>query len=237
MFPDPPLFPARHVLCVLAADDDLTAIEKAAHSHGFRLDGDYSSSTPDEAMPAAFDGCADGSFTDADRAAVAAHRGVAYLLGPRFLPPGTEDDVSRAALALTAELLRAGALAVKNDSSIVTHGRDRWLTLAAADDIVGAWVRLPILDGDLLYSTGMHLLGRPDVELEHDGDAGRLDEWRELMHGLVAYQVVDDGRMTDGEGFRLAADAPRWVLRRTGCTRYDTDDLSHNPYGYWRLVP
>jgi len=232
-----PLFTARHVLCVLGAEPDLTTIEALGKAAGFELDPEYSSDEPDDVMPDAFEGCVDGSFTDADRAAVEGHQSVGYLLGPRFLPPGTESTVSARALALVADLLRADAVAVKHESSVVAHGRDRWLALAESADLTGAFVRLPLASGEVLYSTGMHLLGMPDVELEHDGDATRLDEWTELMHALIAYQVVDKADLADGEGFRLAPDAPRWTLQHTDCDRFDTDDLSYNPYGYWRLVP
>ncbi|GAA3520180.1 hypothetical protein GCM10022220_71130 [Actinocatenispora rupis] len=237
MSDDEPLYGAQHVLCVLGAGPDLGTIGALGADAGFRLDREYSSDAPDEAMPAAFRACADATFGEDDRDAVAAHGSVGYLVGPRFLPPGTEDAVARRALALVADVLRAGAVAVKHESSLVAHGRERWLALAADGDTAGAFVRLPIRSGNLLYSTGMHLLGRPDVELAHDGDRTRVPEWVELMHALVAYQVVDDEPMADGEGFRLAPDAPRWVLRRTGCTRFEPDDLSYNPYGYWRLEP
>jgi len=230
----------HHVLCVLTADTDLAAIGQLGEKFAFRLDTDYSRYEPAPEMREAFAGCADGTFTDADHAAVAAHRAVAYLTSGRFLPPELTTEISGNALTLTGALFDAGALAVKHESSVVARGRDRWRELAAAGDPVAqreAWVRLPLRDGDVLYTCGMHLLGQPDVEVEHDGDPTRIGEWVELMETLADYVLTEEraAEMAPGQGFRLAPDEPRWVLDRTGCDRYDEDDLSHNPYGYWRL--
>ncbi|MFD9038600.1 hypothetical protein [Streptomyces bottropensis] len=41
----------------------------------------------------------------------------------------------------------------------------------------------------------------------------------------------------DGEGFRIAPDAPLWFMNRLECERFEEDHFFHNPYGYWRLTP
>ncbi|EMF52782.1 MULTISPECIES: hypothetical protein [Streptomyces] len=41
----------------------------------------------------------------------------------------------------------------------------------------------------------------------------------------------------DGEGFRIAPDAHRWITNRLECERFEEDHFFHNPYGYWRLTP
>ncbi|GAA2817217.1 hypothetical protein [Nonomuraea rubra] len=35
-----------------------------------------------------------------------------------------------------------------------------------AATLVTAWVKRPVYDGQVLYSSGMHLLGAPEVEIE-----------------------------------------------------------------------
>ncbi|WP_052422949.1 hypothetical protein [Nonomuraea candida] len=203
-------------------------------------------------MPTAFEaGLAAASFTEADWAAVESHDSVGYLLSPpmaRELAAGT----SRRLLAATAALLRAGAAAVKNESSGITHGRDRWLALAdrAADAkdedlaaaLVAAWVKRPIFDGRVLYSCGMHLLGAPEVEVEVGAEPPTGDELLDLVALLdtLAIYLLTDPRaeeIEDGEGFRLTGDSPRWLLRTGACDRYDEGDLFHNPYGRLRLTP
>ncbi|GAA3112398.1 hypothetical protein [Streptosporangium carneum] len=164
-------------------------------------------------------------------------------------------DISRRTLAVAGALLRSGATAVKTESSGLTHGRDRWLFLAdraaEATDwmelavvLFDAWVKRPISSANLLRSCGMHLLGAPDVELEADWPDPRRPSGRqigdavELMDNLALYLLTEDRALMifDGEGFRLSADGPRWVLRRHPCDD-DEESFFYNPYGYWRLTP
>ncbi|GAA4495427.1 hypothetical protein GCM10023191_036110 [Actinoallomurus oryzae] len=242
----------RHVLCVLGSGLDLSEMERiAAGFGGFVLDREYSEAAPDPRMPEAFEACmAAASFDEADRAAVESHDTVGYLLSaPMMREPAA--DTSRRLLAATAALLRSGATAVKNESSGLTHGRNRWASLAdrAADAegeelaiaLVDAWVKRPIYDGDVLYSCGMHLLGAPEVEIEAAEDQLTEDELpRLLMHlDTLAIYLLTDPRadeIEDGAGFRMTEDSPRWSLRTGTCDRYDEDDLFFNPYGYVRLT-
>ncbi len=248
---DQTLMSSRHVLCVLGTGLDLDAVEAAAAREGFELDWEYSGTGADPRMPEAFEACvARASFTRADWDAVEAHDTVAYVLSPPVLP-GVAFTVARRTLVLTADLLRSGATAVKNESSGLTHGRDRWLDLAAgvyaggaeesAVPLYRAWVKRPIADGPLLHSCGMHLLGAPDIELappEDPAAAPAPDEAAALIDGLALYLLTERRaeEIEDGEGFRLAPDAPRWILRHHPCDRYEADDFFFNPHGYWRLA-
>src|SRR5689334_2179453 len=153
----------RHVLCVLGSGLDLSEIERiAADFGGFVLDREYSETEPDPRMPKAFEASMAGaSFDEADWAAVESHNTVGYLLSAPMMRE-LAADTSRRLLAATAALLRSGATAVKNESSGIAHGRDRWLALAdraagaededLADALVAAWVKRPIYDGEVLYS-------------------------------------------------------------------------------------
>ncbi|MER7015569.1 hypothetical protein ABT324_29395 [Saccharopolyspora sp. NPDC000359] len=237
-----------HVLCVLGSGMDLDGVEAAVRAVGgpfFWLDRDESSTEHDPRMPKAFEAClAELTFTDADWEAVAEHDSVAYVLAQ-----GGQDDavhISERMLAVTAELFdRWGATAVKSESSALAHSRDAWLALAADADapqsLRQAWVKRPILDDDVLFTCGMHLLGAPDVELQADGltDMNRQGEWVELIDGLTGYLHTEAraAHIRDGEGFRLAEDAQRWILNQQPCDRYPDDDIFFNPYGYWRLTP
>ncbi|TDD72464.1 hypothetical protein E1293_32795 [Actinomadura darangshiensis] len=242
----------RHVLCVLSSDPGLAEIERiAAGFGGFVLDREYSEAEPDPRMPGAFEASmAAASFDEEDWAAVESHHTVAYLLSMPMMRE-LAADTSRRLLAATAALLRAGAGAVKNESSGITHGRDRWLALAdlAADAkdeelasaLVAAWVKRPIYDGHVLYSCGMHLLGAPEVEIEVEEaqltDDGLPDLVAQL-DTLATYLLTDPraSEIEDGAGFRMTEDAPRRLLRTGPCDRYDEDDFFFNPYGYVRLT-
>ncbi|MBE1588957.1 hypothetical protein ACFPOI_56180 [Nonomuraea angiospora] len=242
----------RHVLCVLGAGLDLSEMERtAAGFGGFVLDREYSEAEPDPRMPEAFGASmAAASFDEADWAAVRSHDTVGYLLSAPMMRE-LAFDTSRRLLAVTAALLRSGATAVKNESSGIAHGRDCWLALAdraadatdeaLADALVSAWVKRPIHDGQVLYTCGMHLLGAPEVEIEVGEDPPAEDRLIELVAHLdaLAIYLLTDPRaeeIEDGAGFRMAEDAPRWLLRTGACDRYDEDDLFFNPYGYVRLT-
>jgi hypothetical protein len=240
----------RHVLCVLGSGLDLSEMERiAADFGGLVLDREHSEAEPDPRMPEAFKACmAAASFDEADWAAVESHDTVGYLLSAPMMRD-VAADTSRRVLAATAALLRSGASAVKNESSGITHGRDRWLALAdrvadakdedLAGDLVTAWVKLPIYDGRVLYSCGMHLLGAPEVEIEvHEDHQDDLPDLVTLLDVLAIYLLTDPRaqEIKDGAGFRMTEHAPRRLLRTGTCDRYDEDDFFFNPYGYVRLT-
>ncbi|MEU7749168.1 hypothetical protein [Nonomuraea sp. NPDC049158] len=218
----------RHVLCVLGSGLALSEMERIASGFGgFVLDREYSEAEPDPRMPEAFKASmAAASFDEADWAAVESHDTVGYLLSAPMMRE-LAFDTSRRLLAVTAALLRAGATAVKNESSGITHGRDRWLALAdqAADmtdeslaDVTGegqadvtdeglagalvaAWVKRPLYDGQVLYSCGMHLLGAPEVEIEVGAEPPAKDELPELVAHLdtLAIYLLTDPRAAEIE--------------------------------------
>ena len=243
-------FSSQHVMCVVGADLDLdkcAEIVAEVGGPGFDLDADYSQRGPDPRMAEAFEVSADlvvPSFTDEDRAAVAEHQAVAYILGPSAASY-EGFAVTRRMLAVIAALLQNGGTAAKSESSGIAHGRDRWLHLAsvaaAANDRAGqapplyaAFVRRPLSSGLVYYSCGLHLMGEADVEITAADD----DRGLEWMDGLARYLLIDRGsaRIRDGDTFGLQADSPRRVLRHRACTRYRDDDLFYNPWGYWRLA-
>ncbi|MER6630374.1 hypothetical protein ABT301_19440 [Streptomyces sp. NPDC000987] len=252
-----------HVLCAVGVGLDADALSAAIEEAGegeFRLA--ELRQRPDPRMRAAFDAALDArrstlddEFTEDDWAAVDAHDSAAYVLSP-LTSQFTALDISERALAVTAALLNCGATAVKNESSGVTCGRERWLDLAemaeAAEDehdlatvLRRAWVvpALPSRRDGVLYSRGMHLLGEADVELApgrgHAEELEVRDEWLLTMDAVAHYLLTEQPEqgIQDGEGFRVSPDAPRWVMHRLECERYSSESFAFNPYGYWRLTP
>jgi hypothetical protein len=246
----------HHILCLVGSDLDFGDLERTLDEvggGGFSLDREYSEYEPDPRMPRAFEASLTApTFTDADHEAVAEHDTVAYVFSPPVLEP-TALDVSRRTLAVAAALLGTEGTALKNETSGLTHGRSTWLelaqeaaeaqgTLELATTLYRAWVKRPITDDGVLFSCGMHLLGQPDVELEpaRPGDRQHLTECVTTMDVFASYLLAEQPEqgVKDGEGFRLTADDPRWILRETPCDRFDMmDDPSYNCYGYWRLTP
>lgn len=274
----------RHVLCVLGSGLDLSAVEEVVRrtgGPGFTVDRDAFRQVHDPRMPRSFAACLmNDSFDESDEEAVETHDSVVYVLSPPMpqhiafnprrhvlageeygykLPGGAWSevlDVSRRTLEVAGALLRSGATAVKNESSGLTHGRNRWLLLAdrAAEStdwtglavvLFDAWVKRPLAAGNLLSSCGMHLLGAPDVEVEVDWpdperpSGQQVGDAVDLMDNLALYLLTEDRALTisNGEGFRLSPDGLRWILERHPCHDYDEEDFHFNPYGYWRLTP
>ena len=235
----------RHVLCVLGNRidlDDVGELVRAAAA-GVTFDPAEARTEPDPRMPVAFQASlANATFTEADVAAVAAHDTVAYLLSPPIHRVSARGIAARM-LALTATLLRAGATAVKNESSGLTHGRDRWLAIADAAaaaptedhltlSLYDAWVKRPIQGADgVLYSCGMHLLGAPEVEVVD----GTVDDVP-TIDAFAGYLLLEAPDLEDGEGFRPAVGAPRWTIEHRPSDRYAEDDFFYNPFGAWRLT-
>jgi hypothetical protein len=101
---------ARHVLCIL--HDDLDTLAGLVDGFpGWELDRDYSIAEPDPRMAGAFELAMDRvepSMTDSDRQAIAAHRGVGYVLSPP-LPPKLARDLAAISLSLVARAFDVGA--------------------------------------------------------------------------------------------------------------------------------
>lgn len=245
----------RHVICVLGnwRDlDEVDAIVRHMNSLGFELDREFSQLSPDARMMDSFDVCYDRVFptmSKNDWNAVRTHRAVAYVLSPP-IRKAHAADISGQALLLIAALLRAGAIAAKGESAGIAHGRARWLelaerlvqakkdgdTIAEGASLYRAWVKRPIFadDEESYYSCGMHLLGRPDAEIEASLDMADALEWMDLF-GLYLVGDRPTRRLKDGEGFRLKDEGPRRIMRIRQCERYEEEEFKFNPYGYIRL--
>jgi hypothetical protein len=241
------LIHARHVLCLLIDDlDDLARIVDAFP--GFTVDWTYSKAEPDPRMERAFESSRDRvvpSLGDDDRAAIAGHRAVGYVLSPHLLvddpDPASAQAVSAQAVRLIGAAFAAGARAAKGESSGIAHGRRRWISLAEMVDgdadsramgLHAAWVRRPIGDDSHYYSCGMHLLGKPDVEIGTTTPPATALTW---LDAVAIWSLTETGGLVDGELFDHLPGQPGRALIRTACTRYPEDDFFYNPHGYWRI--
>lgn len=245
----------RHVLCLLGNWTEFGGVAdylEAAYPD-FTLDIEYSQLEPDPRMLRAFEVSVDRlhpSMTEADWRAVDEHSAVAYVLSP-FLDESNSERVSGMSLQLVGEMLTGGAIAAKSESAGLVHGRDQWLAFAqdytkaveardlfsAGSTLYSAWVQrcLQSSNGDSIYSVGMHLLGHRDIEYASPADPEEAIRWIDLL-GYYLLADRPERCINDGEGFRLAADGPRRVIKQVPCLRYESDDFFFNPYGYNRLV-
>ncbi|WP_238015642.1 DUF4261 domain-containing protein [Dactylosporangium sp. AC04546] len=235
------VFP-RHVLCVLGQGLDLDLVARiAGETPGVEFDPAGAASAADPRMEREFRAAAaDGTFGDADVDAVERHDTVAYLLSEP-VRRAAAGDVAARMLGLVAKLFTAGATAVKNESSGITHGRARWLELAglAAGGnpdrrivaLYRAWVRRPVRTGPDMSSCGLHLLGVPDIEM-----AGGTADDVPTMDAFAGYLLLGRPALYSGDTFRAAPGAKRWTVEHGADVRHP-DDFFHNPFGIWRLSP
>ena len=122
------------------------------------------------------------------------------------------------------------------ESTGTAHSAEQWAefcTNADLGDLLRAYVTY-IGGGSSYYSCGMHNLGFPDAV----GDAEiPPNEAAMLLHTFLGFLLVEDPELNDGETFFIAVDAPRYRLFHEPCTQFEPDDLFHNPFGIWKLVP
>lgn len=140
---------------------------------------------------------------------------------------------ARSLLRLAAFLLDAGGLAVKVESSGISHTPDRWRYLAGSPSTLSLYAAFVVLVGgkDFYYSCGMHAFGLPDASIT---STVSQEESAEILSSFNHRQLLDATPRNDGDPFSTGVAAPEFRLRleRYG---YDEEDLRNNPFGRWHL--
>lgn len=167
------------IMCAVgnaALEADIRAVLQELKSD-FTVD---SVSGRDERMLNAFACCnvrADPSVTEEDTLRVQTHTTVVYIVSDNYTAAEGKEMCLEMLKVIRSLLLRNPTVAIKCESSGVTHGTARWLELAAMAEsdqevsvpfaLFRSFVMYPISseDGDF-YSCGMHLLGLPDLIIE-----------------------------------------------------------------------
>ncbi|QND54723.1 hypothetical protein HB779_22700 (plasmid) [Phyllobacterium sp. 628] len=236
----------RHVLCFLGDEHGLERLSKAASAAidsfatGFSIDDTYSQDEADENMSKSFEVCWDrvepNAWLQSDEEAVANHKSVLYVLGPRMTPDNAVT-VSAGALLLVDELIKAGAVAVKGESAGVAHGLIRWRELILQgsvalknDDAFAlsrtcrlAFAKRPLASDTYLESLGYHLVGQPEVFVPKSHGT-------ELESVAVMDAVADDILRHGLEPTLKDRGAPL-----SFASDYDEDEFKFNPYGAVKL--
>jgi hypothetical protein len=191
---------------------------------------------------------------------IARHSTVLYVLSESYAP-GEAAAMSRDFLRLGRQLLDAGGIAIKCESSGVAHSASYWRELAERAEasaslssppttdlwqaLYTAYVQLPIQSETDFYSCGMHLLGHPDMiascalmdELLTVGQSPAIRAV-DLFDGFGAYLLSEIGNegFISSHTFSLNAESKRYRVIWEPCTGYDEDNFFFNPYGRWRFV-
>jgi hypothetical protein len=190
-----------------------------------------------------------GDFTRLD-----SHTTVLYVLSENFTPASALETCT-AMMSVGRQLLDAGGIGIKIDSSGIAHSAQRWNKFAEAirlnpelrsNVIFDAYVLRPIASDDELYTCGMHLLGAPDlivaktvlVPTDSEGEASIVASAAELFRAFGVYLVSECpvGHFAPGHTFSMDAHSPRYRVLWEPCEEYPEDDLFHNPFGLWRFT-
>ncbi len=231
----------RHVVCILNNDQNIIR-DLCEEFPGFQYDEEFSHGHYQEGMNKAFSASMDRlvpSFFQEDQESISKHTAVNYVLSPR-MNKDSAVEISQKMLSLVAKSFPLGALAVKGESSGITHGKQRWLklyerSLNPEENLISlyrAWVRLPISDQSKLYSVGMHLIGMKDAEIELSDSA--VDD----LEMFLLYLVVDraEPKIRQGHTFSKNDKSQIYKISSIECSRYEDDDFFYNPFGVWSIT-
>jgi hypothetical protein len=178
-------------------------------------------------MAAAFMAAGYRRMAEQELALISGHRLVAYVVGEG----GSLNSVRAFAKAASA-LLAAGGFGVKVEAAGLAYAPQRWseLTSAGISILLQRAFVAYVGDGAETWSCGMHAFGLPDAVV------AAFPRSADVVRSFAEYLVGESPVVLAGQTFSPSSDEPSYLLKQERCTRYASDDLFHNPFGYWRLV-
>ncbi|MBC7466157.1 MAG: hypothetical protein H7256_09195 [Bdellovibrio sp.] len=170
---------AQFIITCVGEFENFSEIEKVIRSPAnkgyFTLDQARSGLEHNHNLPGLFrDNCDEttDTMTAEDWDGIDNHAGFARIV-VSVVADNDKIEVMALALVLAGVLLERNLVtAIQCDSSGIAHGRLRWIEMAMKLKVVTrleifillyqAWVRKPLVDDDVNYSSGMQLFGKPD---------------------------------------------------------------------------
>jgi hypothetical protein len=191
-------------------------------------------------------------FSADDFARIGNHTTVLYALTKNFTA-GEAAAVDVAFLKLGRQLLEAGGIAIKCESSGISHSRERWTKFAdlvdrsESDKFLApfhALVVYPIGSETDLYTCGMHLLGAGDLILSQDviqrtaKEGESVASAAQLFRTFALYLLGECpvGKFVSGHTFSVDRDAPRYRVVWEPCVGFAEDSFFFNSFGRWRFT-
>jgi tetratricopeptide (TPR) repeat protein len=145
-------------------------------------------------------------------------------------------DAARGMLTLGAALLQAGGLAIKVDSSGLTHSRQAWLEFAEEPtplNLLKAYVTL-LDEENRFVSRGMNNFGLPEAAV---GSFAAIDSVSHILLGfnldLISLNVVDP---EPGDIWDMEGEIAPWILEGPLPQDTNPNDPYYNPQGTWLLT-
>jgi hypothetical protein len=157
------------------------------------------------------------------------HAMTAYLHFPLDLP-GQRQRM----LTWSSVFQQAGGIAIKLETTGISHGWQRWQEWMGSDFIIGHYRAAVILAGgnEGWYSCGMHLFGLADCTTTTGGKDGHS-----LLDTFNRYLLLEKPALKSGHTFSIEAGAPKYTMHWTADDRFSAADLFYNSHGIWRLEP
>jgi hypothetical protein len=156
-----------------------------------------------------------------------------YTVNIGLSAAGGSIEAALTMLQAGAAMIRAGAGGVFIDNSGLAHGGKHWLEMAedgGHDAVSFAFVNI-IRGRQDLWTTGMHVLGLPDLALKHSDPVGDTETIIELIRYVCrGEKPLGDGHIVaveNGRRFRAAA---------TTSHSFDPPSPMHNPWGRLQLI-
>lgn len=142
--------------------------------------------------------------------------------------------LAQQALLLGQALLKAGGLAIKVETSGVTHLRSDWLNFDVENlfDLYKAFVPT-VFDQDSLYSCGMHQFGKADgcinLKVEHASY---------VLNQFLLYLLIENPTLLENQTFSVEEGAEVLKLhKKQSSDFFEEDSLYFNRWGVWSLKP
>jgi len=140
--------------------------------------------------------------------------------------------LAQQALLLGQALLKAGGLAIKIETSGLTHLRSDWLNFDAHNpiDIYKAFIPI-VSDQKLIYSCGMYQFGKADgcinLKVEHASF---------ILNQFLLYLLTESPTLIEKQTFSVEESAEKLELyKKESRDFFDEDSLYFNQLGVWML--
>jgi hypothetical protein len=186
----------------------------------------------DARMRAAFADVGQDGLDKPHLSAIDHHTSVVYLLGP-----GGDFFAAEATMHAGQALLRAGGLGLKVETAGKAFAPEAWAELLADEEpgkFYEAFVALVTGHEGAVYSCGLHNVGLRDAACPPQV---ATDEAVEVITAFIFYLLYDEPLIYPGQTFATEPGARPYRIGERPCTEYPPDDLYHNPYGRYWLVP
>ena len=135
-----------------------------------------------------------GRFPESELEKIEQHNRVIYVVCE-----GGSIELAQQALLLGQALMKAGGLAIKVETSGLTHLQSDWISYNAENilDLFKAFIPI-ISDDNLLYSCGMQQFGKPDGCINL-----KVDQASYILNHFLLYLLIENPELLENQTFRL----------------------------------